>query len=107
MARSPTQPQQQSIPQIIDPENIPETLCVGPFNLAVMGPLAVFTFTHIRPQADPLVRQGNISHAAVVRARIVIPADDLTAVRNIINETLRNISGGAGSTSPVTGTVRH
>jgi hypothetical protein len=107
MARPPIQPQQSPIPQITDPDSVPETLCLGPFNLAVIGPLAVFTFTHIRPEADRLVRQGATSHAAVVRARIVIPTDDLTAVRGIIDETLRNISAGAGSASPVTGSVRH
>jgi hypothetical protein len=106
MPRPPIQ-SQQPIPQITDPDSIPETLCLGPFNLAIMGPLAVFTFTHLRAEVDSLVRQGVVNPTAIVRSRIVIAADDLTTVRDIIDNTLRNISGGAGDASPVTGTVRH
>src|SRR5262245_29140611 len=40
------QPQQ---PEVIDPDNVPETLCEGMFNVSFAGPNAVITFTHIRP----------------------------------------------------------
>jgi hypothetical protein len=37
------QPQQ---PDVIDPDNIPETICDGAFNLSFVGPNAVITFTY-------------------------------------------------------------
>jgi hypothetical protein len=45
------QPQQ---PEVVDPDNVPETLCEGSFNISFTGPLAVITFTHLRPEAGPL-----------------------------------------------------
>jgi hypothetical protein len=50
------QPQQ---PDVIDPDNIPETICDGAFNLSFVGPNAVITFTHMRPEAEPLFTRGS------------------------------------------------
>ena len=36
----------QQQPPLIDPGNITETICDGPVNISVRGPLATLTFTH-------------------------------------------------------------
>ncbi len=108
MAQQPQQVQSQQTP-VHDPENVPEILCVGPYNVFVTGPLATITFTNMRPDADPLLRQGAITAKFVVRARIVVPADSLGAIRDSIDQTIKNAQAAtAGNIPPVTGgSVRH
>jgi hypothetical protein len=43
-----TPPTAQQLSPVIDPNNVPETLCLSQFNISVLGPLAVITFTHPR-----------------------------------------------------------
>jgi hypothetical protein len=38
----------QQQPPLIDPGNITETICDGPVNISVRGPLETLTFTHVR-----------------------------------------------------------
>lgn len=107
MAQQPQQIHTQQSP-VSDPENVPEILCVGPFNIVVTGAFATITFSHIRPDADALIRQSTISPKSIVRARIVLPADGLSVMRDVIDETIRNAKAAADNTPPITGgTVRH
>ena len=65
-------------PQLIDPDNVSETLCDGMFNISVVGGLAYLTFTHLRPDAAKLFAGVSQDQASVVRARIVIPVASLS-----------------------------
>lgn len=87
----------------IDPDNIPETICAGRFNLSFSsGGLATLIFTHVRPKVGPLVDRGQIDEETVVRARIVTTTDNLVALRNLLNEAIKDepaattVTGGAG-----------
>ena len=60
--------QRATLPQVADPDSVPETLCDGPFYVHVQGDLATLTLTHARPQPNDLF--GNaINMEKVVRAR--------------------------------------
>ena len=85
-----------------DPDNVPETLCCGRFNLSFLaGSLATLTFTHPRPKAGPLFDSNQIHEESVVRARIVMHLDNLVALRNFLNEAIK--SDPAGMTTPASG----
>jgi hypothetical protein len=64
-------------PKIEDPDNVPEILCHGKFNVYTTGDLATLTFTHIRPDATTMLQEGIIKRRSVVRARIVITLANL------------------------------
>jgi hypothetical protein len=70
---------------VMDPDSIPETLCDGPFNVSIAGPLAYLTFTQMRPEIRPLF-SGTINPKPVVRARIVTPIANLHALREMLNK---------------------
>jgi hypothetical protein len=85
-------------PPAVDPDNIPETLCVGRFNLAVgPGPLATLTFTHVRNKTGPLIDNGQIDPESVVRARIVTTLDNLAAMRDLLNRVIQDPAAPAAS----------
>src|SRR5258706_15220602 len=63
--------------ETIDPYNVPETLCIGRFNIAITGAFATLTFTHERPDPTALLAEGRIDVKAIVRARIVTTVDNL------------------------------
>lgn len=46
-------------PIVTDPDNVPEMLCDGPFNVTIAGPFVTLTFAHGRPDATALFRDGN------------------------------------------------
>jgi hypothetical protein len=101
------QPQQVPPPRVADPDNVPETLCDGQFNLTITGPLATITFTHVRPQADPLFA-GSLSPESIVRARIVTPIPNLIALRDLLNTMLQAVNTDTAAPAPATGgTTRH
>ena len=78
-------------PPTVDPDNIPETLCIGRFNIAAgPGPLATITFTNTRPKAGPLMDDNQIVHESVVRARIVTTVENLTALRDLLSQAIPN-----------------
>jgi hypothetical protein len=90
-------------PRTIDPDNVPETLCLGMFNISFsVAGLATLTFTHIRPKPGPLIDGNQVEDESVVRARIVTTPDNLIALRDVLNNVLKNVpaatavSGGAG-----------
>jgi hypothetical protein len=96
---------QPTQPPAADPDNVPETLCCGRFNLSFLaGSLATLTFTHPRPKAGPLLDTSQIHEESVVRARIVMHLDNLLALRNFLNEAIKDdpatmttpVSGGSG-----------
>jgi hypothetical protein len=85
-------------PPAVDPDNIPETLCIGRFNLAVgPGPLATLTFTHVRNKTGPLVDSSQIDPESVVRARIVITLENLAALRDLLNSIIKDPATPAAS----------
>jgi hypothetical protein len=89
-------------PSAVDLDNIPETLCCGVFNLSFMaGNLATLTFTHPRPKIGPLIGSNQIQDELVVRARIVMNLDNLVALRNFLNEAIKE--DPTAMASPVTG----
>ena len=63
---------QPQLTTVIDPDSVPETLCDGPFNISVLGPLATITFTHIRPDVSQVFAKATFVPIAIVRARIVM-----------------------------------
>ncbi|KRE11734.1 hypothetical protein ASE66_24830 [Bosea sp. Root483D1] len=75
----------------IDPDNVPETLVVGPFSCTVTGHFATLTFTHERPVADKLLAgpSAELSLQAVVRARLIMPVEGLKSLRDSIDQLLR------------------
>jgi hypothetical protein len=76
------QPQQ---PPVIDPDNIPEILCDGQFNISISSAgFATLTFTHIRPEPGPMFEKGQVISRAIVRARIVTPQANLAALRDLL-----------------------
>lgn len=94
-----TQPVQ--IPAV-DLDNTPETLCCGVFNLSFMANnLATLTFTHPRPKIGPLIAASQIQEELVVRARIVMHMENLVALRNFLNDAIKD--NPAAPSAPLTG----
>jgi hypothetical protein len=83
MAEEPTQP------PVTDPDNVPETLCDGPCNVAVAGPFATLTFTYVRQDAALMFREGKSDPKSIVRARIVVPINNLIALRELLNRIIQ------------------
>ena len=92
-------------PPGVDPDNIPETLCIGKFNISFgPGPLATLTFTHVRSKVGFLVDKGEIVQESVVRARIVTTAENMVALRDLLKNVIKDdpasaapaVTGGSG-----------
>jgi hypothetical protein len=75
---------------ITDPDNVPETMCDGQFNVTVAGSLATLTFTHTRRDVTAMFRDGRIVPKSVVRARIVTSMNNLTALRDLLNRIIQD-----------------
>jgi hypothetical protein len=95
--------QPQQIP-VTDPENVPEVLCDGQLNVSVMGNFATLTFTHVRPDATALFRDGTMEPRAIVSARIVITVENLIALRDLLNRVIQSPDTPA---PPAGGPTRH
>ena len=81
--------QPDRIPPTVDPDNVPETLCIGRFSVAPgPGPLATLTFTNVRNQLGPLIDKNTIVQECVVRARIVTTIENLVALRDLLNNSI-------------------
>ena len=87
MPKSP----QANKPRIIDPDNVPETLCDGRFHVHPHGNMATLTFTMARPKTTDLF-DGNIVIEEVVRSRITMTLDNFGALRDLLNLVI--ITGG-------------
>ena len=73
-------------PPVYDSGAVQEILSNGPTNIVIFGPLAQFTFTHIRPNAkDVFESRENPPLLAHVVARIVIPVESLGGLRDLLN----------------------
>lgn len=81
----------------IDPDNVSETLCLGKFNIQFGGPYATLVFTHSRPQAAPMVDDGKLVMESVVRARIVTTVDNMVALRDLLNNLLKDVQTPASA----------
>lgn len=75
-------------PPVVDPDRVPETLCLGKFNVLVHGDLAMITFTHARPKVERLMNDNLSLVEHVVRARIVTTRDSLQSLRRVLNDLL-------------------
>jgi len=95
------QPEQ---PEVIDPDNVPEILCDGQFNVSVVGDLATLTFTHVRPESAVLFRDARIEMKSIVRARIVVTTTNLAALRDLLNRVIQAPDTPA---PPAGGPTRH
>ena len=85
-------------PPATDPDNIPETLCIGKINIAARrGPLGTLTFTNVRPKAVPMLDSGAIKYETVVRARIVTTLENLVALRDALSGAIQQTPAPAGS----------
>jgi hypothetical protein len=102
-----TQTEIPSNPQVIDPDNISETLCDGVFNIHIIGGLAYLTFTHLRPTPEQLFAGAKIEPKSVVRARIVTSVPNLIALKDILNRLLvENIDITQSTPPPVALVIR-
>jgi hypothetical protein len=68
-----------------DPDQVAETFAGGPMSCTAFGSFATLTFTHIRPSVG---RRPGVSSTAVVRARVVVPAEGLRSLRDMLNRVL-------------------
>jgi hypothetical protein len=83
-------------PPATDPDNVPETLCIGRFSLSPgPGPLVTLTFTNVRNKVGPLIDQNTMVAESVVRARIVTTADNLVALRDLLIDNIKDDPGAA------------
>jgi hypothetical protein len=78
------------VPIVTDPDNVPEMLCDGPFNVTVAGQFVTLTFTHGRPDATALLRDGTIDFRSIVRARIVTSLNNSVALRDLLNRIIQD-----------------
>jgi len=72
-------------PPVYDSGAVQEILSNGPTNIVIFGPLAQFTFTHVRPNAkDVFESKENPPLLAHVVARIVVPVESLSGLRDLL-----------------------
>jgi hypothetical protein len=88
-------------PPATDPDNVPETICDGVFNVAVLGQLATLTFTHVRADPSVLLTDGTLAVKSVVRARIVITVSNLVALRDLLNKAIQEPSSAVPPTGGI------
>jgi hypothetical protein len=86
----------------IDPDNVPEIICDGGFNVHWAGGRATITFTHNRPRTKPLLEDGQVEFDAVVRARIATSFGNILALRDLLN---RMFPEGQSVDAPVGGSA--
>jgi len=88
---------------VTDPDNVPETMCDGQFNVTVTGPIATLTFTHSRPDITAMFRDGRIDPKFIVRARIVTSMSNLIALRDLLNRIIQD----PATPAPPAGGTKH
>jgi hypothetical protein len=76
-------------PPVIDPDNIPEILCDGRFNIHPHGNLATLTLTTARPRASELFN-GTIKNEEIVRARITMTIDNWAALKDLLARVIQS-----------------
>jgi hypothetical protein len=106
MAQQPQQIQVQN-PPVSDPDNVPETLCDGQFNLSGTAHLATLTFTHNRPNATEMFANATLNPTAVVRARIVLTPPNLLALRDFLAANVKDVVPAEGAAPATGGATKH
>jgi hypothetical protein len=99
-------PNQLAPAAVCDPDRVPEYICDGPFNISVLGPLATITFTHIRPEVSQLFANTTFVPNAVVRARIVLNLQNLTA-KDTLNAFIQPATASESPAPATGGATRH
>lgn len=89
---------------VVDPDNVQETICDGPFHALVYGQLVTLTFTHDRPKPDAAFAAGHLELESVVRARLVLTKSNVAALRDYLAAI---IEASESSALPAGGIVRH
>ena len=83
--------------EISDPNNVPETLVNGPFNIVRMGAMISFTYTAVRPDATAIFAgDANPAYRGVVAARITMPTQMAEELLRTLGQTLGAIAPPAG-----------
>lgn len=85
-------------PAAIDPHNVAETFCAGPFHVHLGSGFAVLTFTQARIAAQALFHYGEgrleevaKNHAQyVVVARLALPIAGLVELRDMLDKLTKN-----------------
>ena len=87
--------------EISDPNNVPETVVNGPFNIMRMGAMVMFTFTVMRPDVTA-VFSGNKNPPAkgVVAARILMPTQMAEELMRVVAQTLTAGTGPGSAPGP-------
>ena len=98
---------QPQLTTVVDPDSVPETLCDGPFNIYVLGPLATITFTHIRPDVSQVFAKATFVPNAVVRARIVLNLQNLAALKDTLNAFIQTASTSETPAPATGGATKH
>jgi len=92
----------QDAPRVVDPDNVQEIFCEGPFHLNV-APVSTLTLTHVRPRPGALINEGRIELEAVVRSRLLLPLANLMMLRDLLNRLIKdeatpgNVTPGSAS----------
>ena len=80
--------------EISDPNNVPETMVTGPFNIMRMGAMVLFTFTVVRPDTtEVFAGNSNPPSKGVVAARILMPTQMAEELMRVIGQ---NLAAGTG-----------
>ena len=77
--------------EIIDPDNVPETVVTGPFNILRAGAMVLLTFTAVRH--DPVAffaGDKNPPSKSVIAARILMPTQ---MAHEFANALAQNLTG--------------
>src|SRR4051812_32214013 len=95
-------------PKVTDPDGAPETLCDGRFHLYFHGRLATLTLTHNRPAPADMFA-GNMVMEEVVRARVTLTLENLTALRDLLNDVIktRETQSTESTTNATGGGTKH
>ena len=88
--------------EISDPNNVPETVVNGPFNIMRMGAMVLFTFTVVRPDTTAVFAgNSNPPSKGVVATRILMPTQMAEELMRAIAQTLTAGTGpGSGPGRP-------
>ncbi len=90
-------------PVAVDPDNVPEVLCDGRFNIHPHGNLATLTLTHARPKAADLF-EGRLVMEEVVRARVTMTLDNFAALRDFLTQHIKSPNKAS---TPAGGGTKH
>ena len=83
--------------EISDPNNVPETVVNGPFNIMRMGAMISFTYTVVRPDTTAMFAgDANPTYKGIVAARITMPTQ-------MAEELLRTLGQTLAADAPVAG----